>query len=108
MTDMSAAPQGQDMQQQQQPDGDDGQDTICVEIEVNKKTGEVKVGLEPADGTEAGDDDSYMQPVQSLDAAFAQAKQLLSGGGQPTSPADQAAFEQGYKNVSQGTGGSGY
>lgn len=118
MSDMSAAPQGQDPSQQQAQPTDDGNDEVCVEISVNTKTGEIKFGLESNDDateTGDGDDDSNMQPAKSLDEAFTKARQMLEqamggqgGQGAPSSPADAAAFEQGYQNVSQGTGGSGY
>lgn len=107
MSDMSAAP-GAAQGQSQGQDSDDDSSTVSVEIELNTKTGEVKVGVEPPDGTEAGDDDSYLQPAKSIDDAIAQAKQLLHQASGQQSPEDEAAFGQGYANVAQGQNGSGY
>jgi hypothetical protein len=75
---------------------------ICVEIEMNSDTGEVKVGVCPPE-EEAGEPKSYMQPAQSVDEALAKAQQLLSqgGAGQPGQSPDQQ-MAAGYEAVRGG------
>jgi hypothetical protein len=97
MSDMTPAPQGQ----QPPPDAgaDSGQDEVSVEICVNKKTGEVKYGLEN-DDPDTQDDDANMQTAKDLEDAFAKAKGLLQQAvsGQPDGGAQQG-FEQGFAST---------
>lgn len=77
--------------------------SVCVEIEVDDQ-GQVKVGVDP-EQQEQGDK-SYMQPAQSVDAALAQAKQLLSGQQQSTSAQAGQQMQAGYARA-KGMGGGG-
>jgi hypothetical protein len=83
---------------------------ICVEIEFDTDTGEVKVGQCPPEeeAAETPKDDSYLQPVQSVEAALAQAKQIIEGGGaQAGSPTADDQMAAGYQGVRGPTGLNG-
>lgn len=100
MSDMSAAPPADD---QGQPQDDDANE-VCVRIELNTQTGEIKVGME-SDNDQGPEDeaaeDANMQPARNIDDAMRMAKDLLESGGE-SKPEDNQAFEQGYTNVRGG------
>ncbi len=83
---------------------------ICIEM---ADDGSVSVGEEPqseggsAEGMPQEAEGSYMQPAESIDAALATAKQMLSGGQDqglgPNNPFEQpkpdAAMQQGFEKA---------
>lgn len=75
---------------------------VCIEIEMSDD-GKFSVGVCPPE-EETGEPKEYLQPVADVDAALAQAKQLIEGGGQPAQP-QQSPDEQmaaGYSSVRGG------
>lgn len=100
MTDMSMAPQDDN-------ESDEGAE-ICVKIELDTKTGEVTVGVEPpgykeAEGSAADEqaEESFMKPAKSVDDALSIAKDLLTNPNVKGAQ-DGQAFEQGYQSIRGG------
>lgn len=74
---MMPAPDQPDQPGQQ---GDDEANEISVVIQLDTKTGEFSVGVEPEgqdEGAEEGTEDQWLKPAKDIDDALAQARELL-------------------------------